>query len=115
MESLHQFLHFSHQADFSLLSEEDAFGSYSRILLKYYLAEGIMCKQSVFLASADVEPENIIKVIAIRDGPNQLNYLLVFGAIFKWATCKNTGILRRDFDNCCMLKHDTVGQIIEIG
>ena len=38
------------------------FGSYSRLLLKYFLSEGIMCGHSVFLASASEQPADIVKV-----------------------------------------------------
>lgn len=44
-----------------LLVEEDIFGSYSRLLLKYFLSEGIMCGHSVFLASASEQPADIVK------------------------------------------------------
>ena len=44
--------------------EEDAFGQYSRLLLKYFLAEGVMCGHSLLLASASEEPPGILKVKA---------------------------------------------------
>ncbi len=47
---------------YSLLSEEDVCGSYSRLLLKYFLAEGVMCGHSLLLASASENPEDIVKV-----------------------------------------------------
>jgi len=44
-------------------SEEDTFGSYSRLLLKYFLSEGIMCAHALFLASASERPEDTLKVL----------------------------------------------------
>ena len=44
------------------VTEEDVFGSYSRLLLKYFLSEGIMCGHTLFLASASEKPEDILKV-----------------------------------------------------
>ncbi|KAL0883809.1 hypothetical protein ABMA27_015899 [Loxostege sticticalis] len=41
--------------------EEDVLGNYSRILNKYYLAEGIVCKHAIFIASADEDPQEIVK------------------------------------------------------
>ncbi|XP_034825691.1 elongator complex protein 4 [Maniola hyperantus] len=43
------------------LVEEDLLGSYSRVLTKYFLAEGVVCKHDLFIASADENPENIVK------------------------------------------------------
>lgn len=44
-----------------LLIEEDCFGSYSRLLLKYFLAEGVMCGHSCFVASASERPTDILQ------------------------------------------------------
>ncbi|CAG9563593.1 unnamed protein product [Danaus chrysippus] len=41
--------------------EEDVLGSYSRVLSKYFLAEGVVCKHSLFVASADENPKLIIQ------------------------------------------------------
>ncbi|CAH0397276.1 unnamed protein product [Chilo suppressalis] len=41
--------------------EEDLLGNYSRILTKYYLAEGIVCNHALFIASADDDPQEILK------------------------------------------------------
>ena len=46
----------------SLFAEEDKYGSYGHLLLKYFLAEGVMCNHSLFLASADTSTEHILKV-----------------------------------------------------
>ncbi|XP_074040998.1 elongator complex protein 4 isoform X2 [Leptinotarsa decemlineata] len=42
-------------------NKEDFHGSYSKIILKYFLAEGIVSKHSTLIASQDVNPSNIIK------------------------------------------------------
>ncbi|XP_046712971.1 elongator complex protein 4 isoform X2 [Silurus meridionalis] len=46
-----------------LLIGEDEFDSYSRALLQYFLAEGIMSGHELFIASAQDHPEEIIKEI----------------------------------------------------
>lgn len=46
-------------------SEEDYLGSYSRVLTKYFLAEGVVCKHDLFIASADENPEEIVSKIII--------------------------------------------------
>lgn len=43
------------------LVEEDVYGSYSRTMLKYFLAEAVVTKQSIFLSSADESTEKLIK------------------------------------------------------
>ena len=45
-----------------LFSEEDTYGSYARQLSKYFLAEGVVSSHAIFLASAEPEPNNILKV-----------------------------------------------------
>ncbi|CAH1997106.1 unnamed protein product [Acanthoscelides obtectus] len=44
-----------------VLIEEDFHGCYSKVLLKYFLAEGIVSTHSTFIASQDVNPYHIIK------------------------------------------------------
>nr|Q566Y1.2 RecName: Full=Elongator complex protein 4; Short=ELP4 [Danio rerio] len=44
-----------------LLVEEDRYDSYSRMLLKYFLAEGIVCGHELFLASARDHPDQIMQ------------------------------------------------------
>ncbi|XP_022781811.1 elongator complex protein 4-like isoform X3 [Stylophora pistillata] len=39
---------------------EDTYGSYARQLSKYFLAEGVISGHSIFLASAEPEPNNIL-------------------------------------------------------
>uniref|UniRef100_A0A8C2DNU0 Elongator complex protein 4 n=1 Tax=Cyprinus carpio TaxID=7962 RepID=A0A8C2DNU0_CYPCA len=44
-----------------LLVEEDCYDSYSRMLLKYFLAEGVVCGHELFLASARDHPDEIMQ------------------------------------------------------
>lgn len=43
------------------LIEEDKFVTYSKVLAKYFMAEGILSKQSVFLGSLDDTPKELIE------------------------------------------------------
>ena len=43
-------------------AEEDVFASYSRLLLKMFLAEGVMCGHAVYLASASEDPTELLGV-----------------------------------------------------
>lgn len=43
-------------------AEEDSFASYSRLLLKYFLSEGVMCGHALLVASACEKPEDILRV-----------------------------------------------------
>ena len=45
-----------------LIPEEDTYGSYARQLSKYFLAEGVVSGHAIFLASAEPDPGNILKV-----------------------------------------------------
>lgn len=45
-----------------LFTEEDRYDSYSRMLLKYFLAEGVVCGHELFLASARDHPDEIMQV-----------------------------------------------------
>lgn len=47
-------------------TEEDVYGSYSRLLLKYFSAEAAMTGHSLLLASADQDPQQIIKVLYLN-------------------------------------------------
>lgn len=42
------------------LIEEDKFVTYSKVLAKYFMAEGILSKQTVFLGSLDDSPKDVI-------------------------------------------------------
>lgn len=44
------------------LSEEDRYDSYSRMLLKYFLAEGVVCGHELYVASALDHPNDILQV-----------------------------------------------------
>ncbi|ELU10947.1 hypothetical protein CAPTEDRAFT_172856 [Capitella teleta] len=44
-----------------LLIEEDEFASYSQLLLKYFIAEGVICGHHVHISSADKTPEQILQ------------------------------------------------------
>nr|XP_002121089.1 putative elongator complex protein 4 [Ciona intestinalis]XP_018667235.1 putative elongator complex protein 4 [Ciona intestinalis]XP_026690080.1 putative elongator complex protein 4 [Ciona intestinalis]XP_026690081.1 putative elongator complex protein 4 [Ciona intestinalis] len=43
-----------------MMVEEDLFGRFSKIILKYYLAEGVMCNHSLFVASFEDKNEEIL-------------------------------------------------------
>lgn len=42
------------------------YGSYSRLLLKYFSAEAAMTGHSLLLASADQDPQLIVKVLYLN-------------------------------------------------
>lgn len=42
--------------------EEDRYDSYSRMILKYFLAEGVVCRHELFVAAAQDNPDDIIQV-----------------------------------------------------
>lgn len=42
------------------------YGSYSRLLLKYFSAEAAMTGHSLLLASADQDPQQIVKVLYLN-------------------------------------------------
>ncbi|XP_061621982.1 elongator complex protein 4 [Phyllopteryx taeniolatus] len=44
-----------------LLIEEDYYDSYSRMILKYFLAEGVVCRHELFLAAAQDHPNDIFQ------------------------------------------------------
>lgn len=43
-------------------SEEDRYDSYSRMILKYFLAEGVVCRHELFVAAAQDNPDDILQV-----------------------------------------------------
>lgn len=47
-----------------LTAEEDVYGSYSRLLFKFFQAEGVMSGHSLFVGSADGNSEDTLKVCA---------------------------------------------------
>lgn len=42
--------------------EEDRYDSYSRMILKYFLAEGVVCRHELFVSAAQESPDNILQV-----------------------------------------------------
>lgn len=42
--------------------EEDRYDSYSRMLLKYFLAEGVVCRHELFVSAAQETPDDILQV-----------------------------------------------------
>ncbi|KAM8762615.1 elongator complex protein 4 isoform 1-T1 [Acanthopagrus schlegelii] len=44
-----------------LLIEEDRYDSYSRMILKYFLAEGVVCRHELFVAAAQDNPDDILQ------------------------------------------------------
>ena len=44
------------------MAEEDVYSSYSYLLLKYYLSEGMMCGHHLLLSSASYHPTDILAV-----------------------------------------------------
>ncbi|XP_061670276.1 elongator complex protein 4 [Syngnathoides biaculeatus] len=44
-----------------LLIEEDYYDSYSRMILKYFLAEGVVCRHELFLAAVQDHPNDIFQ------------------------------------------------------
>jgi len=45
-----------------VFSEEDRYNSYSHMVLKYFMAEGVLCGHELFLASAQDQPDDILQV-----------------------------------------------------
>ncbi|KAM4593289.1 elongator complex protein 4 isoform 1-T1 [Odontesthes bonariensis] len=44
-----------------LLIEEDRYDSYSRMIFKYFLAEGVVCRHELFVAAAQDNPDDILQ------------------------------------------------------
>uniref|UniRef100_A0A4W6CFP2 Elongator complex protein 4 n=1 Tax=Lates calcarifer TaxID=8187 RepID=A0A4W6CFP2_LATCA len=42
-------------------TEEDRYDSYSRMILKYFLAEGVVCRHELFVAAAQDNPDDILQ------------------------------------------------------
>ena len=45
-----------------IFTEEDVHNRYGKLLLKFYIAEGVVNKHEIFLASAECRPETILQV-----------------------------------------------------
>lgn len=56
------------------LIEEDMYGKYSRTMLKYFVAEGVVSKHSIFIASQDSSPHEVMREIpaVIKSDPEKL-------------------------------------------
>ncbi|XP_063233195.1 elongator complex protein 4 [Bacillus rossius redtenbacheri] len=50
------------------LIEEDKYGHYARLLVKYFLAEGIVCGHSLLVASQDVSPQKLVSELPAPAG-----------------------------------------------
>ncbi|XP_026176260.1 elongator complex protein 4 [Mastacembelus armatus] len=44
-----------------LLIEEDQYDSYSHMIVKYFLAEGVVCQHELFMAAAQDDPDDILQ------------------------------------------------------
>lgn len=51
---------------FFFFLEEDRYDSYSRMILKYFLAEGVVCRHELFLSAVQESPDDILQVWACR-------------------------------------------------
>lgn len=45
-----------------LFLEEDRYDSYSRMILKYFLAEGVVCRHELFVSAVQESPDDILQV-----------------------------------------------------
>ena len=57
-----------------IFPEEDRYNSYSSMVLKYFMAEGVLCGHELFLASAQDHPDDILTVSitqnqSVKTGP----------------------------------------------
>jgi len=43
--------------------EEDAYNLYAKFLIKYFLAEGVMCGHALYVAGPSVDTGKILKVV----------------------------------------------------
>lgn len=44
-----------------VIAEEDVHGCYSKVMEKYFIAEGVVSKHSVIVGSQDIDPHLIVK------------------------------------------------------
>lgn len=47
---------------FPFFLEEDRYDSYSRMILKYFLAEGVVCRHELFVSAIQESPDDILQV-----------------------------------------------------
>ncbi|XP_025832304.1 elongator complex protein 4-like [Agrilus planipennis] len=55
-----------------VLIEEDSGGSYSRVMLRYFLAEGVVHKHAVFVGSQDYNPGKMIQSLSFLMSTKQI-------------------------------------------
>lgn len=56
---------------FSYFTEEDTYGNYAKIMLNYFLAEGIVSSHELFVASQDTQPSQLISELpAVIENPS---------------------------------------------
>lgn len=60
--SEYMFVYLSFPILLFFFSEEDRYDSYSRMILKYFLAEGVVCRHELFVAAAQDNPDDILQV-----------------------------------------------------
>jgi hypothetical protein len=66
-----------HIVVFCIFSEEDRYNSYSQMVLKYFMAEGVLCGHELFLASAQDHPDDILTVSKTQQQSVQMRPLPV--------------------------------------
>jgi hypothetical protein len=64
----------------------------THLLLKLFLAEGVMCGHSLFLASASEDPAELLKVFHTNSG---LPSFIICGAEFSRISCSKSDFLSR--------------------
>jgi hypothetical protein len=50
-------------AAFVFILEEDKYGTYAKLLVRYFLAEGIVCGHSLVVASQDLNCEALVRIV----------------------------------------------------
>lgn len=72
-------------------SEEDVLGNYSRVMIKYFLAEGVACKHALLVASGEENPRNIVSYLVSKINPAYLcNFSSISKKIVRYFEKKNT-------------------------
>ena len=49
-----------------IFTEEDVHNRYGKLVLKYYVAEGVVNKHEILFASADCKPQSVLQVCLTR-------------------------------------------------
>ena len=55
-------LHVHVQVIFIIVSEEDAGGKYAEVMMKYFLAEGVVSDHALSVVSANHDPQQLLRV-----------------------------------------------------